>query len=121
MKQVVHLGEFAREALTGGKEGAEVVLTTSLVSAIRVYLSDRDSDHPGWPYPGFLPPREGIDEVKLELDVEDDLWRVFEEEAGRQEISVSRLASHAALYYAAELNAGRLTQRIVNGVEDEGA
>jgi hypothetical protein len=35
-------------------------------------------------------------------------------EAARQQVSVTQLLEHAALYYAAELDAGRLTERILD-------
>jgi hypothetical protein len=121
MKQSVHLGDFALTALAGDEGGAsEAVLASWLVSAIRLYLSDKDSDRPEWAYPAFLPGRGRIGEKKLELDIDEGLWRAFVEEAGRQKVSVSQLASHAALYYAAELNAGRLTRRIAGNLEGEG-
>jgi hypothetical protein len=118
MKQSVHLGDLALTALAGeGERGSEAALASRLVSAIRLYLSERDSERPGWPYPGFLPVRGKIGEERLELDVEPGLWRAFEREAGRQGISVSQLASHAALYRAAELSSGRLTQGIADNLE----
>ncbi len=118
MKQSVHLGELALAALAGAREGiSEAVLARRLVSAIRVYLSVRDLERPGWLYPGLLPAGEKAGEEQLELDVEADLWRAFELEARRQGASVSQLASHAALYYAAELSSGRLTQDIADNLE----
>jgi hypothetical protein len=118
MKQSVHLGELALAALAGVAEGSsKAVQARRLVSAIRLYLNESDSDRPGWPYPGFLPERGEIGEERLELDVEEDLWRAFEREADRQGVSVSQLASHAALYYAAELSSGRLTQGIGDKLE----
>lgn len=122
MKQAVRLGGFASGALTGVDERcSEAVLRSRLVSAIRFYLNQRDSGQPGWPYPRFIPGTGKSDEVKLELDVEADLWRAFEEEAVRQGVSVSQLASHAVLYYAAERDAGRFARRIADGLEDESA
>lgn len=118
MKQSVHLGEFALAALAGeGERGTEVDLAIILDSAIRFYLNDRGLDRPGWLYPGFLPEKE-VNGV-IELDVEQDLWRGLEEEAGRQGTSVSQLTNHVALYYAAEVSSGRLTQRIADNLDDE--
>jgi hypothetical protein len=122
MKQFVYLGEFALAALAGEKKrGSGPDLTSMLTSAIRLYLDDRGSDRPGWPYPGFLPGTGKIAEVKLELDIEQDLWRALEREAARQQVPVSRLTSHAALYYVAELSAGRLTRHIAGDLESEEA
>lgn len=120
MKQSVYLGELALAALAGAEEGSsEAVLASRFVTAIRVYLNDRDSNRPGSLYPGFLAVKAEADEERLELGIEEDLWRAFEREAGRQGVSVSQLASHAALYYAAELSSGRFTQGIADDLEDE--
>ena len=85
-----------------------------------MYLSDSGSDKPGWRYPDAL--REASpDEVELELSLDQGLWRALKAEAGEQGVSVSQLAGHAALYYAAELDAGRITRRILDAVEAEDA
>lgn len=118
MKQSVYLGELALAALAGAEEGSsEAVLASRQVTAMRVYLKGRDSDRPGWLYPDLLPVKTEIGEEPLELGLEEDLWRAFEREADRQGVSVSQLASHAALYYAAELSSGRLTQGIADDLE----
>ncbi len=122
MKRFVYLGEFALAALAGEKKrGSGADLASMLIGAIRLYLNDKGSDRPGWPYPGFLSGTGKIVEVKLEIDIEQDLWRALEREAARQGVLVSRLTSHAALYYVAELSAGRLTQHIAGDLESEGA
>lgn len=120
MKQSIYLGEFALAALAGeGERGAGADLPTTVVSAIRLYLNDKDLKRPGWPYPDFLPEKGEGDEVRLELDIEEALWGAFEEEAERQGVSVARLASHVVLYFAAELNSGQLTQRIADDLGDD--
>ena len=43
-----------------------------------------------------------------------DLWKDFEGEATRQAVRVEQLAEHAAFYFAAEVDAGRITQRILD-------
>lgn len=107
----VVLSEFAFEALTSDNPGATAAMR--MTSALRCYLGDRGTDRPAWPYPGFLHGSEPQRDVRVELEVGDDLWRAFAAEAVRQGVSVDQLAEHAAFYFAAELNAGRLTQRIL--------
>ena len=113
-KRQVSLGlsELAFEALVG-KEGDRSA-ATSMESAVRCYLGDRGTDRPAWPYPGFLRGSEPQRDVRLELDVADTLWDDFSEEASRQEVTLEQLAEHAAFYFAAELDAGRVTQRILD-------
>lgn len=111
------LGEFAVEALAGhGGKGSRHV-AVRLVQAIRCYLHDRDSGKAGWPYPVFLRDREVSEGAELELSVDTDLWRSLEAEAVRQGVSTQQMVEHAALYTAAEVNAGRITQRILDDLE----
>ncbi|HEX6781202.1 MAG TPA: hypothetical protein VF125_04140 [Solirubrobacterales bacterium] len=53
----------------------------------------------------------------VELDVADDLWLEFGEEAAGQGVTVDQLAEHAAFYFAAEVDAGRVTDRILDDLE----
>jgi hypothetical protein len=117
----IGLSGFAYEALAGEERIARDHIPARLARAIRDYLSDKDSGRPGWPYPGFLRGREvSGEELDLELSMDDDLWRSLEDEAGRQGVSVGRMIEHAAFYSAAEVNAGRVTQRILDDLEDDG-
>lgn len=108
----VVLSELAFEALTSERADADVPLR--MESAVRCYLGDRDSGRPAWSYPTFLRGSETQGEVRVQLDLPSGLWRDFEEEAARQGVTVEQLAEHAAFYFAAELDAGRVTQRILD-------
>jgi hypothetical protein len=116
----VHIGEFSVIALTGEFGDSPGRVEERLVQALGLYLHDRDLTRPGWDYPASLPRARG-GEVELELAVDEDLWQAFELEARRQAVTPSMLAGHAALYYVAEVDAGRITQRIVDHLEDEDA
>jgi hypothetical protein len=116
---VVSLGSFAREALAAvHMNGSETA--TSVVRAIRVYLNDKDSGEPGWAYPSLRrerqQPTEGGD---LELRVDEDLWQQLEEEAVGQRVTPQQLIEHAVLYFTAEIDAGRITRRILEDVGEE--
>jgi hypothetical protein len=114
----VRLSEFAVTALVGEERDRELVLA-ALERAVWLYLNDSDTDRPGWRYPLFLRDRvTGVTE--FQLDLEPSLRDALKDEAERQEVSLSQMATHAVLYYAAELNAGRVTERILdNASEDE--
>lgn len=114
----VHIGEFSVVALGAESEAGSERVEDRLARALGLYLHDKEGARPGWGYPAALPGKEG-GEVELELSVDEDLWRAFEREARRQGVTVSKLAGHAALYYAAEVDAGRITQRILDRFEDE--
>jgi hypothetical protein len=88
--------------------------------AIRYYLCDTNSDRIEWPYPGFLPDEEEAGErVTLELEIDSAVWSDFKQEAERQGVPPQRLAQHAVLYFVADRDAGRITQRILDALADE--
>ncbi|HET7417678.1 MAG TPA: hypothetical protein VFJ61_08655 [Solirubrobacterales bacterium] len=114
----VAISELAFEALMGKEAGSAAPAAVKFESALRCYLGDKDSDRAAWPYPGFLRGSETLDGVRLELDVAADLWRAFEVEAAAQGVSIEQLSEHAAFYFGAERDAGRLTERILNDLSD---
>jgi hypothetical protein len=85
-----------------------------VLRVIRFYLKERGRGGTGWSYPDLLREGHPEEEIEVELDIEDSLWRDVRLEAARQHVSVTQLLEHAALYYAAELDAGRLTERILD-------
>jgi len=116
----VRLGAFAggmlawkRERSAGSADGAEPS-SDDVLRVIRFYLKEKGRGGTGWSYPDLLREGEPEEEVEVELDIEDALWREVRLEAARQQVSVTQLLEHAALYYAAELDAGRLTERILD-------
>jgi hypothetical protein len=117
---IVQLGSFAYEALAGeaGKDADRV--PARVVRAIRSYLHDKESGRPGWPYPAFARENGVGEKVELRLSIDDDLWRSLEAEAEGQGVTVQQMVEHVALYFAAEVNAGRVTQRILDDLGNEG-
>lgn len=104
--------ELAFKALAGDIDAADP--SPRMESALLCYLGDSDSGRPAWSYPGFLRESETRGDVEVDLEVASDLWRRFEQEAVRQGVSIEQLAEHAIFYFAAELDAGRVTQRILD-------
>ena len=109
----VGMSRLAFEALMGDEADTAAQVAVRMEGALRCYLGDKDTERPAWPYPGFLRGTETQADVQVEIEVEGGLWHDFEDEASAQAISVEQLAEHAAFYFAAELNAGRLTERIL--------
>ena len=114
----LHLGEFTIYALAGEKGPASGQVRSNTVRAIRHYLSDRDTGRADWPCPTFLRDGAGAKGVELDLAVDDALWRSLEQEAERQGVHVRQLAEHAALYFAADRDAGRLTEHALDQLDD---
>lgn len=115
----VRISEFSHDALAGLRDETAEDVPARFLHAVRVYLGDRGAGHPGWPYPTSFGQRP-IREIELELSIDEDQWHELEEEALRQGVSVSRLATHAALYYVAEVDSGRIAQRILDDVDEKG-
>jgi hypothetical protein len=119
---VLKLSRLAFDSLVGKEAetdqgGSRGLAATRMATAIRFYLRDRDAERPAWPYPAFLRGSEVREDVALSLNIEAGQWRAFEAESRRQDVSVQQLAEHAAFYLAAELEAGRITQRILDDLE----
>ena len=116
----VQLSEFACSAVSGDGNARDEGVPARVVAATRCYLNDKDSGGVGWSYPGFLPEAEGGEEVALRLAIADELWRRLEQEAERQGISPQQMITHAVLYVAAEVDAGRVTRRILDDLKKTG-
>lgn len=114
------LSRLAVEALMGEEAVSAAQASARMSSAVRCYLGDRGTERPAWPYPSFLRGSETQGDVRVEFEIEEDLWHDFEAEASTQEVSIEQLAEHATFYFAAEANAGRLTQRILEDLESSG-
>lgn len=109
----VSLSRLAFDALMGSEADRDAEVAVRTENALRCYLGDRDTERPAWPYPDFLRGTETQGDLEVAFEVEQDLWSDFEAEASAQGISVEQLTEHAAFYFAAELDAGRVTERIL--------
>jgi hypothetical protein len=113
----VHLSEFACSVVVGDGAESRGQLAEKVVDAIRCYLGDRGTYGPGWAYPRFLREEEYPEEVAVRLEIDSELWDLLEEEAERQGVSPQKMVTHASLYVAGEVDAGRATRRILDGLE----
>lgn len=113
----VNVGKLALEALASVDELGAAEPSARLRSAVKVYLGDGQLNRPGWRYPDFTRDVEVGETVPLDVDIDDVLWRSFQEEAARQQVSTDRLAEQAAFYLAAEVDAGRIVLRMLDGIE----
>jgi hypothetical protein len=118
---LVKLGPLAAHALTASDDPASERLSLLVPRAVRFYFKERDSGQPGWRYPSFLEESAGPKDGH-EVSVPDELWQQLQAEAGRQQVSPEDLLQHAAFYYGAARDDGRLTRRIAEELsrEEEG-
>ena len=110
----VILGEISLRALRGESNSESSSIGTALALAIRYYLTEKDTYAPGWAYPRFR--RELIEGegVRVQITIDDAPWEALQREADRQGVSAERLAEHAALYFAAHLETGRIGRSVLD-------
>ncbi len=114
----VELSQLAFEALAGdGRRDPREHVAARLANAVHRYLEAEQRDGPGWRYPVFLRRSDVDASVKVELSIDDGLWRSIENEAGRQRVSLRQMVEHAAFYLAAEVSVGRISWPISDGLE----
>lgn len=113
------LGAFVAEVLARKLGNGKTPGSQDFERVIQFYLGERATRPPGWAYPDFLRERRASDEVELDLNVADSLWIALEAEAREQDVAVDRLLEHAVLYFTAEMDAGRATERILEDLEQE--
>jgi hypothetical protein len=98
---------------------------TSELSVVRMavlyYLADREADRHAWRVPRFVRRRAtrsaSVEELLGALDPE--TVAAVEEEALKQGVSASILASHAVLYFLADADSGRLAGRVGETIDEE--
>lgn len=114
----VSVGGLASRALAGEAAKSAEHVSSRVERAIRTYLSDKDAGRAGWTVPAFARSAEPAERTELKLSLDEDLWAAVEAEAAAQDVSVDRMVGHAILYWAAEVDAGRITRRIVEGLDE---
>jgi len=114
----VKLRPLAAHSLAASDDPAPDRLSQLAPRAVRFYLGD--SDGPGWLYPAFLDGAGGaLDAGGSEVSLPDELWQDLRVEAERQGVSPEDLLQHAAFYYGAARDEGRLTRRIAEELQRE--
>ena len=111
----LRLDRFGRQALADFAEERHDSASVVVRTASLYYLADRESGRSAWQVPRFLeasPP----DADRLEVDLDDETWAALAKEARGQGVEPARLAEHALLYFFADLDGGRLTDRLGGAV-----
>lgn len=118
----VKLGALAAHSLAAADDPDPERLSLLLPRAVRFYFEEREGEQPGWRYPSALVDGGNGINGGREVSLPDDLWQRLQAEAERQEVSPENLLQHAAFYYGAARDEGRLTQRIAEELrrEEEG-
>jgi hypothetical protein len=113
----LRLDEFARQALAEyadeRHDSAGVVVRTASL----YYLADRDSGRPAWPVPDFLRSLP-LGKAGVHVDLDDETFDALAREACGQGVETARLVEHALLYFFADLDEGRLLERLGGAVQE---
>jgi hypothetical protein len=111
----LRLDSFGQQALSKfaaqQRDSASAVVRTASL----YYLADRNSGRAAWRVPRFSRAPPGGD--GLDIDLDDDTFAALRQEAGAQSVEPARLAEHALLYFLADLDAGRIAERVSGAVE----
>jgi hypothetical protein len=87
--------------------------------AARYYLADSDDRQSGWPVPrsARMVERERP-HAGVPVEVDDATWDALLREAHRQGVDICALAAHAVLYFMADVDSGRVAQRMADAVAE---
>ena len=110
----LRLDSFGRQALSEFAEERRDSASAVVRTASLYYLADRDSGRPALRVPRFVRDPPGAD--SFEVDLDDDTFAALRQEARGQGVEPSRLAEHALLYFLADLDDGRLAERVGGAV-----
>jgi hypothetical protein len=114
----VKLGALAAHSLAASDDPDPERLTLLLPRAIRFYFEEREGGQPGWRYPSFLDDGAAANGGRA-VSLPEDLWQQLQAEAERQGVDPEDLLQHAAFYYGAARDEGRLTRRIAEELSQE--
>ena len=105
--------EFGWSVLEGEAraEGLELDQLVSLACAY--YKSELATKRTATLVPRFDQSAADRETRLLELELDAQSLRVLEQEAERQELELERLIEHAAIFYLADLDAGRVAERVI--------
>jgi hypothetical protein len=110
----VAIGGLSLDGLGGSATCDKRVLGCSVTQAIRYYLGERDSGRTAWPYPRFRRQEVGTARTATEIEfcIDAAVWTELGAEAARQGIGREELLQHAALFFLADRDAGRVARRV---------
>lgn len=106
----LHLEGFAQESLARLVRGIGRFSDGAFRTAVLYYLADQGAERRAWRAPPFRPEPESAEGVDVAFD--DETWVALESEAREQGVTPEALAVHALLYLLADLDSGRLGDRL---------
>jgi predicted DNA-binding ribbon-helix-helix protein len=110
----LHLDEFLQGALDGYAREHDGSASSAVRMAALYWIADRDSGRPAWRAPRFRRPADGDSGGALRVVLDDEIWQTLEGEAQRQNVRTELVAEHAVLYFLADLDSGRVAERLAD-------
>jgi hypothetical protein len=111
--------EFGWESLESQARRDGETVEDLLSRAAAYYDAERPTRRAATRAPPFKPGGRGTPrEVRPELGRE--CWERLEGEAERQDVALERLLEHAALLYLADIDSGRVADRVLDRAEETG-
>jgi hypothetical protein len=118
MQLTLDLDRFSRSALERLASRGNGSVSGAVTMASLYYLADRESDRPAWRVP---PLADGAGASEMErVEVDEETWRALADEADRQGVTPDTLALHALLYLVADIDRGRVTERLAGAFAERG-
>jgi len=104
--------EFGWQSLESEARRQNETLDDLLSRAAAYFDAERPTSRAAMRAPSFKRGGRGI-EREIRLEVNRDRWKGLEDEARRQGIPLERLLEHASLFYIADVDSGRVAERIL--------
>jgi predicted DNA-binding ribbon-helix-helix protein len=115
-----HLEDFGREALDEFVRRRRDSHSSAVRTASLYYLADRDRARPAWLVPQSpMASAAGAPHLTVRLDAA--TWQALHDEAERQAVSPAELTRHAVLYFLADVDSGRVGERLERALSDHDA
>lgn len=104
---------FALESLEGAAARQGLALATFLRHAVLYLLAERSDGRLSACVPRFARGFSEGDPLSVSLSLENSDWARLEQVAGKDELPVAELVSHAATLYLADSESGRVGRRLL--------
>ena len=118
MELLLNLDEFGRTAIERFARNSAGSQSAAVRTASLYYLADSGRERPMWRVPPFANTRSAAapGEHGILVDLDEDTWLAVKAEADRQNVSAETLVKHAIVYFLADMDSGRLGNRLGDAV-----
>ena len=109
------LDDFGRSAVEAETDRYLLETHEFVQHAARYFLAESERGRTARHVPRFRREESGDVKVPLVLELQREVWDELEAEAADQDVSLERLLGYAALYLVADLDSGRVSERLLEG------